>query len=157
MDVEPDGSCKVQHREIRPLHDFRIITDSFSGLMSEKYPPTEDYCYITVTDTEGAVGVAQQLRTKFVNLMKLTFPGDRTSDSEDESELLDEEFTFNSEFARFCREYSGGEPEENLLKAAEYIFELTEKAFSDGTSSDLMQWEPMLSDKDNNGGDGDDN
>ena len=158
VDIEPDGSCTVQHREIHPLHGFRILDDSFERLMSDKYPATDDYCYITVSDFDGIMGVTQQLRTKYVNLLSLKYRSENGSSDEEES--FDEDgWSFGGEFSRFCRKVTGSDPEEALLKSAEYIFELTEKAFAEGKLSELQQRQPELGEDapEESGGDGDDN
>lgn len=156
VDIEPVGSCEVQHREIRPLHGFRIIDDSFERLMSEEYPATDDYCYITVRGFDGVVGVAQQLRTKFVNLLSLKYHSENSPEESEEESFDEDGWSFSGEFARFCRRVTGSDPEQEMLKSAEYIFELTERAFSEGRISELMQRQPELSDS-AAGGVGDDN
>ncbi|MGN1339152.1 MAG: exonuclease SbcCD subunit D [Oscillospiraceae bacterium] len=156
VDVQPDGSCEVQHREIRPLHAFRIIEDSFERLMSEEYTATDDYCYITVSGFDGVVGVAQQLRTKFVNLLSLKYHSENGGEETDEEGFDEDGWSFGGEFERFCRKVTGSDPEPELMKSAEYIFELTERAFSGGRISELMQQQPEL-DGNSAGGDEDDN
>lgn len=159
VDIQPDGSCTVQHREIHPLHGFRILDDSFERLMSDEYPPTTDYCYITVSDFDGVTGVTQQLRTKFVNLLSLKYRTETGSSAEEDDSFDEDGWSFGGEFSRFCRKVTGGDPEEELLKSAEYIFELTEKAFAEGRISELQQRTPELCPgaPEETGGDGDDN
>ena len=145
VDIEPDGACFVQHREIRPLHGFRVLNDSFQQLMSDKYEATEDYCYITVSETDGVTGAAQLLRTKFINMLKLNFQSDGSS-GEEQDEPEDGEFSFSSEFARFCSDFTGADPDESLMKSAEYIFELTTRAAADERLNELLKSPPRLND-----------
>lgn len=159
IDIEPDGDFAVQHREIRPLHGFRVLDDSFSRLMSEEYPAVEDYCYITVSDFDGVIGAAAQLRGKFPNMLALKYRNKDGGADETEEPEDGESWSFGEEFSRFYRRVTKNDPEEGLLKSAEYIYELTERAFAEGSLNDLLSQPPQLCDKDTlqSGGECDDN
>lgn len=144
VDISPDGGLSVQHYEIHPLHGFRTMEGSFVRLMSEEFPPTEDYCYITVSEIDGVEGVAAQLRTKFPNMLSLRHIQDTAAGPEQEGS--GEEQDFRSDFSSFYKAVSHKDIDEDILKSAEYIFRLTEEAFAAGTSAELESMKPRLSD-----------
>lgn len=160
IDIEPDGALGVQHLEIRPLHGFRVLDDSFEKLMSDDYPTSEDYCYITVSGFDGVAGVAAQLRTKFANMLSLKYHNENTSSDDSEDYSADDSRSFGDEFSRFYRKVTHNDADDSLLKSADYIFELTERAFAEGKVNELINQTPRLSDElpaDENGGKRDDN
>lgn len=157
IDIEPNGELAVTQKEIIPQHKFRIIKDSFANLMSDKYPETEDYCYITVSDFEGVSGIQSYVRKKFVNMISLNYSNnDKTENNDDVVD--DDDFSFNDEFGMFYKKVTGNRIDEKLLKTAEEIFEQTEKATSDGTQIELINSNDWIDDDELiSGGNGDDN
>lgn len=145
VDIEPDGTFSVQSVEIKPLHEFRVIEGSFAQLMSEEFPGTEAYCYITVSEIDGVEGVAAQLRTKFPNMLQLHH---KTADSAAEEQTgSSEERNFCEDFRQFYRAVTHSDIDEDILRSAEYVFRLTEEAFANGTAPELEAQQPQLWDE----------
>ncbi len=142
VDIEPDGAFSVQHKEIIPLHRFRSIEDTFARLMGEEYPETEDYCYIKVREIDGAEGIAAQLRTKFPNMLSLSFENRTGEAAEDGGEVRGEDF--NEDFSSFYKAVTHSDISGSLLRSAEHIFRLAEEAFANGTSAELESAAPQL-------------
>ncbi len=145
VDIEPDGSVSARNIPIKPLHEFRVFEGSFAQLMSENYPRTDAYCYITVSGIDGVEGVAAQLRTKFPNMLALHH---KTADSAAGEQTADSgERDFSEDFRRFYRSVTHSDISEDILRSAEYVFRLTEEAFSNGTTAELEAQKPRLWDE----------
>lgn len=142
VDIQPDGAFSVQNIEIQPLHGFRVMEDAFVDLMSDKYPMTNDYCYIKVSEADGVEGVAAQLRTKFPNMLSLTHENHAADNSEEETGGDGEDFC--EDFRSFYKAVTHTDIAEDILRSAEYIFRRTEEAFGNGTTSELEAASPQL-------------
>lgn len=145
VDIEPDGALSVQHMEIIPLHEFRVMEDSFQRLMSEEYPETAAYCYITVSETDGVEGVAAQLRTKFPNMLSLSHKT-VTASGEQQTDIT-EARDFCEDFRSFYSAVAHKDISEDILRSAEYIFRRTEEAFANGTTAELEGQPPQICDE----------
>lgn len=144
IDIEPDGALSVRHAEIHPLHGFRVMEDTFARLMGEEYPPTDDYCYIKVGETDGVEGVAALLRTKFPNMLSLSH--DVRGGASDEEEAGGSGEDFSEDFSSFYKAVTHEDVDEETLRTAEYIFHRTEEACAAGTTAELEAADPALSD-----------
>lgn len=69
--VEVDGK-RISHRFIPliPLHDLREIKGEYKNILRES---SEDYVYITLTDSDKIPDAVRELRKKYPNLMNLSY------------------------------------------------------------------------------------
>lgn len=135
-------NVSVRSVKIQPLHEFITIDDNLSCILSEKYPATENYCYITVSEIEGEENIGARIREKFPNIVRLYFKSDREESSIDISE--EEKRNFTEDFTAFYKEVTKEDIDEVLLENAEHIFRLTEEACAAGREKQLMNEVPML-------------
>ena len=141
IDID-DNSVSVQSVKIQPLHEFVTIDDALNSILSEKYPASEDYCYITVSGIEGEENIGARIRDKFPNLVRLYFKSDREESSVDIAE--EEKRDFVEDFTAFYKEVTKEDIDEELLANAEHIFRLTEEACATGSEKQLMNEIPAL-------------
>lgn len=141
IDITSDG-VSVRNIKLLPLHEFVTIDDTFGNILSDRYPASDSYFYITVSDIDGEDNISTRIREKFPNMLRLNIRNDRT-----ESDITIEEqekFDFRKDFAGFFREVTKEDISNELLDNAEYIFDLTEEAFSKGDEKSLMNMPPRL-------------
>ncbi len=141
IDID-DKSVSVQSVKIQPLHEFVTIDDALNSILFEKYPASEDYCYITVSGIEGEENIGARIRDKFPNLVRLYFKSDREESSVDIAEEGKRDFA--EDFTAFYKEVTKEDIDEELLANAEHIFRLTEEACATGSEKQLMNEIPAL-------------
>lgn len=81
VELKEKNDVSVTTAALKPLHDLREISGKYDELMSRKFYEelgTEDFFYITLTDSEDIPNVMQKLRTVYKRIVQLNYDNDRT-------------------------------------------------------------------------------
>ena len=124
IDITEDGEADVTNHPIQPLHGVQILEDSFTALLSDKYPPTEDYVFISVKGDNAESDAARRLLIKYPNCVSIKYDEHRSDTSEaEEYTKLD----FDELFGGFYQLAADEELSPELLRTAREIFRETNK------------------------------
>ncbi|HEX2925380.1 MAG TPA: exonuclease SbcCD subunit D [Ruminiclostridium sp.] len=75
VEIDGDGKCSVQLKELKPKRDMRIIKGPIDELLKPdvyKGTNTEDYVYAVLTDRGELIDPISKLRTVYPNIMGLS-------------------------------------------------------------------------------------
>ncbi|MBP3761208.1 MAG: exonuclease SbcCD subunit D [Ruminococcus sp.] len=105
---EKNSPLKIETEKLSPLFDMREIEGKFEEIMSS--PRSDDYIRITLTDEEPILNVVDRLRTRFRNVMSISYSNIRTNSVID----IDHETSFSNNspkelFADFYKLVDGNE------------------------------------------------
>lgn len=85
VETEKEGKISINTRELKPLHDMRIIEGSYMEVTSKEFYKgfdLDDYYKIILTDEKDIPDAIGKLRAVYKNIMRLEYKNTRTmSDS----------------------------------------------------------------------------
>lgn len=157
IDISDDGSVTVSQIPFAPEHRVVTVKGGYDDIMSfySTRDTGNDYYYIILTSMDAPDGMNALLRDKFPLMLSVRF--DDSLRKEADGAQYGGEIRLNSfreDFAQFFRQRTGEEPEEDVLSAAEFIFELTKTASRNGTLGELKERQPILCEEDMTGKNG---
>lgn len=122
IDISDSGDVSVEHFPLVPIHEMRVITDGINEILSEKYPPSEDFVHIIITANDGGGNNAERLGRKFPNYVSISYKLPNMQAAELPS-ANSEELSFGELLGGFYKEMCGREIDGELLKMAGELFE----------------------------------
>ena len=157
IDISDDGSVTVSQIPLEPEHRVVTVKGGYDDIMSfySTRDTGNDYYYIILTSKDVPDGMNALLKDKFPLMLSVRF--DDSLRKETDGAQYGGEIRLNSfreDFAQFFRQRTGEEPEEDVLSAAEFIFELTKTASRNGTLGELKERQPILCEEDMTGKNG---
>lgn len=84
VDVREKGNILIEKIPLKPLHDMREISGTYSEVTAKKFYdkfPKDDYMHITLTDEEDVHNAMGMLRTIYPNIMRLDYDNARTREN----------------------------------------------------------------------------
>lgn len=161
IDIADDGSVSVSHIPLAPKRRVIAVRGTYEDIMAyySGRNTAGDYFYIVLTSSDVPGDFDIQLRKKFPLNLSVRVDEERgAANSAGQFGFEVREDSFRGDFAEFFRQRTGGDIPDEVLSAAEYIFELTKKASRDGTLNKLCDMYPAISEDDEaeaqeNGGD----
>lgn len=124
IDIDAEGNAEVENLPLKPLREVRVIEDSFEGIISDKYTPSEDYVFVAVEGDNAELDVARRIMAKFPNCVSIRYQQKKAGESEAPEYT---ELAFAELFSGFYKTVMGEDIDEKLLVTAEELFRQTEK------------------------------
>ena len=119
IDITADGDVEVISHPIQPLFGVAGLEDCFEALLSDKYPSTKDYVFITIKGDNAESDAARRLIAKFSNCVNIRYSRAQTEATEaQEYTKLD----FGELFSGFYKLAMGEDIRTELLDTAREIF-----------------------------------
>lgn len=136
IDVEDDGSVSVSHIPVCPQHRVITLKGAFEDIMeySDSNDCSGDYYYIIFNNTNLPSDFMNQIIRKFPLLLDCVTEAQEIAAEELHGGEIRTD-SFREDFGRFFREKTGENAEDELLDAADFIFELTKSAAVEGTAA----------------------
>lgn len=150
IDVDDDGNVTVSQTALVPLHRVVTVRGAYSDIMSyfSTRETDKDYYYFLLTSEDIPEGMNALLRDKFPLMLSVRL--DESLRSRKKEKQLGGEIRLNSfreDFARFFEQRTGEAPDDDVLSAADFIFELTKEASNNGSLAQLKAGAPILSEE----------
>lgn len=134
--VEDDKASVLQH-EIVPLRKTRIITGTAREILSDRFEPSDDFIYFTLTGESDVENMAERLSEKYPNYVNIEYGFTDNKDLGGESFAEVRHASFRELFSGFGQFMRGCEPDEELTALAEEIFREAERSVNtEGTEHD---------------------
>lgn len=124
IDIDSEGVADVDNLPLKPLRAVRVIEDSFSNIISDKYAPSEELVFVAVEGDNAELDVARRITAKFPNCVSIRYQQKKAEQTEAPEYR---ELEFADLFSGFFAEVTGEAIDEGLLKTAEELFRQAEK------------------------------
>ncbi|MGN1423240.1 MAG: exonuclease SbcCD subunit D [Oscillospiraceae bacterium] len=122
IDIAQDGAVSVEQFPLTPLHGSAVISDSIGNILSDKYAPSEDFVYITITENDSGGNNAERIARKFPNYVSIAYKlNGVNADVIPTAQAA--ELTFGELLGGFYKEMCGRDIDPALLETAREIFE----------------------------------
>ncbi|MCR5734612.1 MAG: exonuclease SbcCD subunit D [Lachnospiraceae bacterium] len=123
IDMREKGNISIRTRELKPLHDMKVIRGSYLELTKKDFyisMDTKDYIHAVLTDENDIPDVMQKLRIIYENIMKISYDNKRTSENRELKPLQDVERRSPAElFSEFYEMQNNSQMDEDQRKCLE--------------------------------------